>query len=393
MKVCFITFGCRLNKAEALQMEADYIADGWEVTDDHKDANLFIVRGCSVTRKAAEESERTIAHLHRHYPTVAVRVCGCLKRSGVGLSKLSPALNLRRPAGLAIPVRTARAYLKVQDGCAGKCSFCIVPQFRGTSTSVPFPDLLDHARRFIDAGYREIVVTGCNLSLYASEGKGLPDLVAALAGLDRSCRIRLGSLEPGACATETVHAMAANANVCRFLHLTVQSGSSRILSLMRRSYGPKDVSETVGTATRLMPLLGLGCDLIAGFPDERELDFEATKSLLKRYPFVRAHVFPFSARPGTPAAVFPNQIPRGLRAKRARELMSLVQHGRKAFAQKFLWRTVEVVVESEEKPVGWTGEYFRCEAEGSAPRKSLVQVVVTNVEDDHLSGRVVTSKE
>ena len=91
--------------------------------------------------------------------------------------------------------------------------------------------------------------------------------------------------------------------------------------------------------------------------------------------------------------MFPNQVPRGLRAKRARELMSLVQHGRKAFAQKFLWRTVEVVVESEEKPVGWTGEYFRCEAEGSAPRKSLVQVVVTNVEDDHLSGRVVTSKE
>lgn len=393
MKVCFITFGCRLNKAEALQMEADYIADGWEVTDDHKDANLFVVRGCSVTRKAAEESERTIAHLHRHYPSVTVRVCGCLKRNGVGLPRLSPALDLRHPAGLAIPVRTARAYLKVQDGCAGKCSFCIVPQFRGTSTSVPFSDILDRARRFIDAGYREIVVTGCNLSLYASEGKGLPDLVAALAGLDRSCRIRLGSLEPGACAAETVHAMAANTNVCRFLHLTVQSGSSRILSLMRRSYGPRDVSGTVETATRLMPVLGLGCDLIAGFPDERELDFEATKSLLNRYPFVRAHVFPFSARPGTPAAVFPNQIPHGLRSKRARELMSLVRRSRKAFAQKFFLRTVEVVIETEEKSAGWTGEYFKCEAEGAAPRKSLVQVVVTNVEDDRLSGRIVKSKE
>ena len=381
MKVCFETFGCRLNKAEALQMEADYLADGWEVTAKHSEANLFVIRGCSVTARAQYECEKLIAHLKRRYPAAGIKICGCLSDT----SKPSKPLKPLEP----LPLRTARAYLKVQDGCAGKCTFCIVPKFRGESRSEPFTGLLDRAKRFIDAGYHEIVITGCNLSLYASEGKRLSDLVSALAGLDTGCRVRLGSLEPGACAQETVHAMAESPNVCRFLHLPVQSGSNKILKAMRRPYVVKDVEETANLASKLMPDLGLGCDLMTGFPGESELDFAATKGLLKRTPFVHAHVFPFSERPGTLASGFLRQLPKDIRSARAHLLADEMRSKRRKFAKTFIGKTVEIVVEDENTGRGWTGEYLPCEPiSGSFVRKSVVRVFVTKTKDDLLLGNL-----
>ena len=391
MKVCFETFGCRLNKAEALQMEAEYIAKGWELTDDHGKADLFVVRGCSVTARAQKDCERTISHLRRRYPTVPVRICGCLDTRQMHMPHVAaPDLTGDAP----VPVRTARAYLKVQDGCSGKCTFCIVPHFRGGPSSVPFQEAMDRARRFLEAGYREIVVTGCSLALYASGGKRLPELVAHLAELagDRA-RIRLGSIEPGACALETVHAMASNAGVCRFLHIPVQSGSDRILAAMRRSYSVDDVENLASEAIRLMPGLGLGCDLMTGFPGESELDFRATKGLLKRIPFTNAHVFPYSERPGTVAAGLPGRIDRTTRSMRAHRLAELAAAKRLAFAKRFIGKTVEIIAESDRKCEGWTGEYLRCGAVGSADRRSLVKMFVIKVHHDAaLEGRIVTTR-
>ena len=391
MKVCFETFGCRLNKAEALQMEADYLADGWEVTTKHSDANLFVVRGCSVTARAQYECEKLIAHLKRHYPAAGIKVCGCLASGGAASSPLNrknlPSIRSGEDAASPLPVRTARAYLKVQDGCAGKCTFCIVPKFRGESRSEPFTDLLSRAKRFIDAGYHEIVVTGCNLALYASGGKRLPDLVSALAGLDTGCRIRLGSLEPGACAQETIPAMAEAPNVCRFLHLPVQSGSNKVLLAMQRPYVVRDVEATATIAAKLVPDLGLGCDLMTGFPGESELDFAATRGLLKRLPFVHAHVFPFSERPGTLAAGFPRPLAKDIRSARARLLADDVRSKRRKFAKTFIGKTVEIVVEDEKTGRGWTGEYLPCEPlSGSFVRKSIARVFITKTRDDLLLG-------
>ena len=385
MKVCFETFGCRLNKAEALQMEADYLASGWERTEKHADADLFVVRGCSVTAHAQHDCEKLIDHLKRHYPTVPIRVCGCLKPPASLLQRPDPP----PPETPTVPVRTARAYLKVQDGCAGQCTFCIVPRFRGPSKSEPFDEVLDRARRFIDVGYREIVVTGCNLSLFASQGKRLPDLVAALAELNPACRIRIGSLEPGPCALETIPAMAEHANVCRFLHLPVQSGADRILLSMRRPYTAKDVVRTAELASERMPGLGLGCDIITGFPGETDLEFAATKGLLKRLPFNNAHIFPYSMRPGTLAAGFPLEVPRPIRAARAHELSQIIKQKRIKFAQSFVGKTVEIIVEDAEKSSGWTGEYLPARpVSGTAPRKSTLRLFITKIKDDHLYGRI-----
>ena len=380
-------------------MEAEYLAKGWELTDKHADADLFVVRGCSVTSRAQSESEHMVAHLRKHYPTVPVRVCGCLKdKDAAALARLRGRLppGSQTSAALAratIPTRTARAYLKVQDGCNGRCTFCIVPQFRGKSSSVPFAELLDRAKRFIDSGYREIVVTGCNLSLYLSSGKRLPDLLAALADLapegDGRCRVRLGSLEPCPCAVDTVHAMAEHANVCRFLHVPVQSGSNRILLSMRRPYLVKDVEAIVQTATSLMPGIGLGCDLMTGFPGESDLDFSATKGLLERLPFSNAHVFPYSTRPHTVAAGLGGALPKEVRSSRAHALAKIAEEARERYTRTFVGKTVEIVVEREDKVIGWTSEYLKCEAvAGDAPRKSIARVFVTHAKDDALLGRL-----
>ena len=382
MKVCFDTFGCRLNKAEALAMEADYVAKGWKVTDSHANANLFVVRGCSVTARAQRDCEHLIAHLRHHYPNTPIRIFGCLKRG----TKAAPFGD----GEFVVPTRTAKAYLKVQDGCSGKCTFCIVPKFRGASVSIPFDEAVDRAKRFVDAGYHEIDVTGCNLSLYASDGKRLPELVAALAEVSPDCRVRLSSLEPSACAREVVAAMAEHANVCRFLHVPVQSGSDRILKSMQRPYSARDVEELVAEATRRMPNLGLGCDLMTGFPDETLDDFLATEDLLGRLPFNLAHIFPYSERPGTLAVSLAGTVPKEERSARAHQLARVIGEKRLKYARQFIGMNVEIVVEGKTKTEGWTGEYLRCTSVMPATRKSRTLVRVTNVTDDAtLEGRVV----
>ena len=351
MNVCFETFGCRLNRAEALEDEAKTIAAGHRAVTKHSDADFFVIRGCSVTARAQRDCEKLIEHLKAKYPLKRVYVTGCLPEA-------KPFIVKERPGEAPVPTRTARAYLKVQNGCSGECTFCIVPRFRGKSVSLDFDLALDKAKRFLDAGYREIVMTGCNLSLYASGGKRLPELVAALAELDPACRVRLGSLEPFLAADETIDAMAAHENVCRFLHMPIQSGSDRILALMKRPYTVEAVRTLLEKARALMPEVGLGCDMIAGFPGETERDQLLSENLLKELKIAHVHAFPYSKRPGTPAATMAGQLERELVRHRAKALAAIGERNRRAFAQRFVNTETEVVIESEKKLCGWTGEYL-----------------------------------
>ena len=361
MNVCFETFGCRLNRAEALEDEAKCLAVGHKVVTDHKEADFFVIRGCSVTSRAQRDCEKLIAHLREKYPMKRIHVTGCLANA-------RPFVIKQRDDRPPVPMRTARAYLKAQDGCTGECTFCIVPRFRGKSAAEGFTGVVDKAKRFIEAGYHEIVLTGCNLSLYASEGKRLPDLVATLAELDPACRIRLGSLEPFLTADETIDAMAEHANVCRFLHMPVQSGSNGILRRMQRPYSVEDAVQLMQKARRLMPFACLGCDMIAGFPGESERDHSASLALLTELKIANVHAFPFSRRPGTPAATMAGQLPHERVVGRARSLAKIGHRNRQVFAGQFVGRTVEAVIEHDDTAAGWTGEYLWLE-ESEAERE------------------------
>jgi len=395
MNICFETYGCRLNRAEALENEAKCLSLGHRVVNRHSEADVFVVRGCSVTARAQRECEKMLRHLQHHYPNKRIIITGCLPNAQrtFDLTRTGKPAEISPETPPPVPTRTARAYLKVQDGCTGACTFCIVPKFRGESRSESFEQTLAKARRFIEAGYHEIVVTGCNLALYASEGKRLPDLIAALADLDTDCRIRLGSLEPWGCADEIVDVMAGNARVCKFLHIPVQSGSDRILKLMKRPYTVADVERIVERARTRMPLIAVGCDLMTGFPGESEGDFMQTRNLLTRLAFSNAHVFPYSERPGTPAAKMPGLVQRHVRSERAHTLGGIAMATRKRFAQRFIGREVTVVIESHgTQPKGWTDEYVwfegpvRPAAADIGKHKQTMRFIVRSASDGILHG-------
>ena len=422
MKVAFVTFGCRLNRAESLDLEARYRAAGHEIIDlggprpvaaeepvtggprsyAAGTPDLILVRGCSVTAKAQRDCEKAIAHLRTQFPTAEVRPIGCLPNAGpVPTIGPVPQKNMGKIPGTgpknlgSVPMQTSRAYLKIQDGCNGKCSFCIVPYFRGTPVSVPFREIMVRTKSFLAAGYREIVLTGCNLSLYHSGNHNLATLLAALAELGsvpqtggpRSCaaaRIRIGSLEPGPWCDNILDVMAEHPNICRFLHLSLQSGSDRVLKRMNRPYEITWAERFCTMAReRLGPDLALGADIITGFPGETDEDFEATRAFLKRHAFSNLHVFPYSERPGTPAATMDGSIPRSVRLVRARNLTALGRVQRAAFAQTFLGREVEVCVERGGEH-GWTNAYLPCKWKGPAERRSLVRKRVVAVDGDTL---------
>ena len=393
MKVAFVTFGCRLNRAESLDLEARYRAAGHEIIDlggprcraaDIPD--LILVRGCSVTAKAQRDCEKAIAHLRARFPTSEIRPLGCLPNAQTGTPNPQPTTHnsqLTTPA--LVPTSTSRAYLKIQDGCSGKCAFCIVPHFRGAPVSVPFDEITVRMKPYLAAGYREIVLTGCNLSLYHSGSHNLASLLATLAELGSvPARIRIGSLEPGPWCDDILDVMVEHPNICKFLHLSLQSGSNRILKRMNRPY-EITWAERFCTAARerLGTDLALGADIITGFPGETEEDFEATRAFLERHAFSNLHVFPYSERPGTPAARMDGAVPRSVRLVRARNLTALGRHQRETFAQTFLGREAEVCVERGGEH-GWTDAYLPCKWKGPAERRSLVRKRVTAVTGDTL---------
>lgn len=402
MKVCFETFGCRLNKAEALNMEALFLANGWTKTLRHFDADLIIVRGCAVTQRAQRDTEKYIGRLRDKYPAKRIFTTGCV------FNKTPDALIERamKSASLegmfidnAIPSSTARAFLKIQDGCNGNCTYCIVPKFRGASVSVDFDEVVLSAGRFLACGYREIVLTGCNISLYRSQGKSLPDLIAALADIPGyGHRIRIGSLEPGPAAADVVDVIAERENVCRFLHVPIQSASNRILAEMRRTYKIPDLEKLMSHAASKIPDLGLGCDVITGFPSESDYDFEATFDFIKRHPFNNIHAFAYSERPGTMAEKITPPVAKPVRSERARILMNLVKEKRGDFVKKFKRRKVEIIVEDASTLSGWTSQYLWCTlfspdvlksaktagSERKPARKERVEMLVKDYDGDIL---------
>ena len=386
MNVAFKTFGCRLNIAESLEMEAAFEAAGHQVVPiPHPDCAIdpafvpdwIIVRGCSVTARAQRDCEKEIARLSRQFPSAKIWRTGCL--AGAETVPVTPVGT--------VPMATSRAYLKVQDGCSGRCAFCIVPQFRGPPVSLPFAHVLERARAFIAAGYRELVVTGCNLSFYRDSGNGLPQLLAALAELSPAPgsspvhRVRIGSIEPGICDKALVDAIAAHPNICPFLHISLQSASPSVLKRMNRPYTIDAVARLCAEARRRIgPHFALGADVIAGFPGETQSDFAATLSFLREIPFTHIHAFPFSERPGTPAASMPGAMPRAIRLERARELNLAARELNATFTRSFIGSTVEVCVEAGGLE-GRTAEYLHCRLSTPAPRRSLAKTKVAGVDN------------
>lgn len=388
MTVTFKTFGCRLNRAETAQFEAGFAAAGFSRVPFGTPARVVVLHSCAVTQSAENECLKLIRAIKKKTPDACLVLVGCVVEavSADTLHALEIDLAVPRelkdtlvplvlrhlgidtiPATVVPTFSTQRASLKIQDGCDFFCSYCIVPHARGQPYSRLFESCLSEAKAFVDAGFREIVVTGCNIACYTDGNRCLVDLLAALAALPGLGRLRLGSIEPGTVERDVTALMAQTPTLCKFLHLPVQSGDNAVLARMRRRYTVEDLYRTLQDTLRLMPHLGLGADIITGFPGESLEAFEHTRRFLEAYPFSNLHVFPYSERPGTPAAAFADTVPEPERKRRAAELLRLKDQKRALFAQSFVGHTVEVLVEHFDKEGvahGWTGEYLPCKISG-----------------------------
>ena len=410
--------GCRLNHAEAARVRGALEAAGWTVRDGASPAgaDAFLLHTCAVTGAAQAEALRRLRAARRAgVPRIVVSGCvanvadaAVLRRAGATdvVSRHDPprdpatgdpplaalvaaALRGGVPAA-ALSFGATRAPVKVQDGCSFRCAYCIVPDARGEPRSRPLPDVLEECRALVARGFRELVLTGVNVACWRDGPRTFSDLVHAVAALPGLARVRMSSVEPRTTEREVVDLLAEpGGRLCRTLHYPLQSGSDRILRAMRRRYTAAEYRAAVEYALARVPALGLGADVIAGFPGETDEDFEETLRLVRDYPFSNLHVFPYSERPGTPAATMPGAVPVRVRRERARALVALGEEKRAAFAASFAGREADVLVERVDPDgtaSGWSGEYLRVRIPGRAPADAgaLLRVRIARAEGDVL---------
>lgn len=405
--IAFRVFGCRLNQAEAAAWQAALAARGFPIVPPEA-ADVLCLHSCAVTATAEHEAAKFLRTFRQRHPATRIILSGCAAelaphawadlilphaRKAQWLDETLAFLDTLRPTP-APPVNPpppprakTRATLIIQDGCDRFCAYCIVPHLRGAPTSVPMRTLLDEAREHFARGYREIVLTGCHLALYRDpeSGAGLLDLLARLCDLPGEGRLRLSSIEPGVVDLRALARLIAQSDgrLCPFLHLPIQSAADGLLARMGRPYSERDLRASLDAILEALPFCGLGADWIAGLPGESEADAAASLRLLADYPFLGAHIFPYSPRPGTPAATFPDQLPPDLRQRRTQALAAIAAESRLRAQTRFLGRTLIVIPERLRNGAweGWSAERLRCRLGPNATRGTLTPFRPTSLTD------------
>lgn len=369
-----VTLGCKVNQYETEFVRQSLATAGYRDAPRGEAADLCIVNTCTVTSEGDSKSRQVIRRLARLNPGTRIVVMGCYATRAphevAALPAVAEVVTDKRelpdllgrfgvvdvPSGISGFGNRRRAYVKVQDGCMLKCSFCIIPAVRPYLASRPLGSILEEVRRLVDNGYREVVLTGIHLGHYGvewsrgrpkSEWTRLAHLLAQLAGLPGEFRIRLSSIEATEVTRELIAVMAAYPRrICPHLHISMQSGSDRVLRRMRRRWASRRFADRCQLVRDSLDRPAITTDIIVGFPGETEEDFQATCNVASLVGFSKIHIFPFSPRRTTPAATMPDQVPPAVKAQRARRLGELEGHLRDQYATSLEGRTLEVLVES-----------------------------------------------
>ncbi len=377
------TLGCRLNQAETTVLAARLQRDGYRVVEFGEPTDLLVVNTCSVTEEAERTCRYVIRKTLKHSPDAFVAVTGCYAQTGVQELRTIPGIDLivgnqfkwdlssflpaphalrKEPDPQVLHTRTidredftlpeygtpdsTRALLKIQDGCNVMCSFCLIPFARGHERSRLRDDVIQEAEILVAGGYRELVLTGVNIGQYRQDDLDLAGLIAQLETIEGLDRIRISSIEPTTITDTLIDRMASSSKLCPYLHIPLQSGDNRILSSMNRPYNATEFTQLIRRAVLAVPHLGLGTDIMVGFPGETETAFEHTLDILQALPFSYFHVFTYSQRPGTAATKLPDQVPIVVARDRAKRLAELSRLKRLAFAERYIGSTVSVLFES-----------------------------------------------
>lgn len=382
------TLGCRLNQAETALLTDRFLSRGYDVVDRGEDADLFVINTCSVTRGSERKCRRLIRFLKKKSPGAKIVVTGCYAQLDpaaigaidgvdliVGTADKSdvPVLvgeldGASSPRTVISPIgrkaftqegagrfRETRANLKIQEGCDTFCSFCVIPFTRGRARSRDLEDCLREARELVERGHREIVLSGVNLGCYESGGVGLCGLVERLTGLSGIDRVRISSIEPMGGADDLARLMAGNNKLCPYVHLVLQSGDDGVLRAMNRPY---TVAEYTALLERFLVStsdIGVGTDVLVGFPGESDRAFRNTVDLLEAYPFYHFHVFAYSEHSCTRSARMPDKVHTETIRKRSEEVRALGRSKKLRFHEKQMGKDLDVLFETRDREGRWNG--------------------------------------
>ena len=393
------TLGCRLNQAETTILESRLRREGYEVVEFGQPTDLLVLNTCSVTDEAERTCRYVIRKTLKHSPDAFVAVTGCYAQTGARELRTIPGIDLiignqfkwDLPTFLPPPQLlqkhsvpevfhsktidredfihpdigepdSTRALLKIQDGCNVMCSFCLIPFARGHERSRVLSNILHEAEVLAAGGYQELVLTGVNIGQFNHNGVNLVGLIDRLEEIDGIQRIRISSIEPTTVTNDLLERMASSRKLCPYLHIPLQSGDDAILSAMNRPYDVKTFVTLIERAVSMVPCLGLGTDLMVGFPGESETDFLRTVELAQGLPFSYFHVFTYSKRPGTAAAKLPGEVPVEIARRRGKTLADLSRLKRMAFAERWIGAAMPVLFESGETEnlrVGMTRHFLK----------------------------------
>ncbi|MFN4949153.1 MAG: tRNA (N(6)-L-threonylcarbamoyladenosine(37)-C(2))-methylthiotransferase MtaB [Bacteroidota bacterium] len=393
--VAFHTLGCKLNFSETSALARHLEQEGFVQKNFEEEADYYVINTCSVTENADKECRQLVRRIQRRSPSSAVVITGCYAQlkpkeiasiPGVDLvlgaaAKFELATHLQAlkkgddtkicscdidtvenfHASWSVHHRT-RTFLKVQDGCDYNCSFCTIPMARGKSRSDKIVNVLENVKEIANAGSKEIILTGVNLGDFGENGENFFQLISALENETTIPRYRISSIEPNLLSDDIIRFVASSKRFMPHFHIPLQSGSDRILGLMRRRYKSKLYADRVNLIKALLPHASIGVDVIVGFPGETEADFQETYSFLESLPITYLHVFTYSERDNTLAATMKDIVSLSIRQTRNKKLRQLSYQKQEEFNNEFSGTTRPVLFEKEEKTSmmeGYTDNYIR----------------------------------
>lgn len=419
--VAFHTLGCKVNHYETEGIWNMFKEHGYERVDFDRISDVYVINTCTVTNTGDKKSRQIIRRAVRKNPDAIVCVTGCYAQTSPGEVLDIPGVDVvvgtqnrknmiklieehkktRLPVNGVSNIMTSkvfeemdvpefsdrtRASLKIQEGCNNFCTFCIIPWSRGLLRSRKPENVIEQAQKLVDAGYKEIVLTGIHTAGYGEDMKDynfanlLEDLETKVEGLKR---IRISSIEASQITDEVIEVLDKSTKIVRHLHIPLQSGSNTVLQRMRRKYSAEFYEEKVNRIKEALPGLAITSDIIVGFPGETEEEFLETYEFVQRIGYSELHVFPYSRRTGTPAARMENQVPEDIKEERLQKMIDLSDKLAKQYAAKYENTVLDVIPEEKSSTklgslVGYTDNYLKVQFEG--PEEligSIVRVKIT----------------
>jgi threonylcarbamoyladenosine tRNA methylthiotransferase MtaB len=424
--ISFYTFGCRLNQAETAILQRSLEKKGYQVVDYRQPADVVVVNTCTVTENGDTDTRKLVNKINRINPQVRIALLGC--QSQIQREQLLKLPNVKWVVGnsrkmefgdilssdeqplqpkvitpvisrKSFKIKTAgidrqhtRANLKIQDGCDFFCSFCVIPYARGRARSREFHDIMKEAAELISAGHQELVLTGINIGTYKDDKYSLKQVVRRLLQLPGLLRLRLSSIEPTTIPEGLIELFENNTQLCRYLHIPLQSGSETILKSMNRKYAVNEFSDFIHLLYQRIPGICLGTDVMVGFPGETEEHFEQTYKLLQSLPLAYFHVFSYSERPWAKSRKLNHQVPREIIEERSRKLRELSTRKRHDYMNRQIG-TVQNILFEQQKDGWWSGltdTYIRVKVKSENDlQNQFLTVKLQQVENQYMIGTFV----